>query len=354
MPGSARSRRREEERQRETGGEPNRALPQRQPRLRVRPQTRPRPQTHPSTPSKYGAGVAVLRCAARLGAVLGLVSKAPAERSWAQRAAAPPSGDPGPAPTRVPRAAGAPRVRTPRPARARLRLRGPGCRGELPVPRPVFQPPPRNSSGSGNCTSSGGGRPGPGPAGWEPQERERAEEGEEEGKEEEEERSTPKEKDREEWRETQRCHAGGDLGEPLAATTAEAAPPAGSGVKPPPPASQTFRGDALRGEVRPPKRTGQPLIAACAPELLGPGGPGEGTTQHLRRPGPPAQLGGRGREFANSALEFGGGSHSSRKNLPLPPQLPPPPLPCSPFANQTPPVPVRPSCHVGPRRPQGP
>lgn len=67
MPGSARSRRREEERQRETGGEPNRALPQRQPRLRVRPQTRPRPQTHPSTPSKDGAGVAVLRCAARLG-----------------------------------------------------------------------------------------------------------------------------------------------------------------------------------------------------------------------------------------------------------------------------------------------
>lgn len=61
MPGSARSRRREEERQRETGGEPSWALPQRQPRLRVRPQTRPRPQTHPSTPSKDRAGVAVPR-----------------------------------------------------------------------------------------------------------------------------------------------------------------------------------------------------------------------------------------------------------------------------------------------------
>lgn len=48
-------------------------------------------------------------------------------------------------------------------------------------------PGPWNSSGSGNCTSSGQDRPGPGPAGWEPQERERAEEGEEEGKEEEEE-----------------------------------------------------------------------------------------------------------------------------------------------------------------------
>lgn len=67
MPGSARSRRREEERQRETGGEPSWALPQRQPRLRVRPQTRPRPETHPSTPSKDRAGVAAPRRAARLG-----------------------------------------------------------------------------------------------------------------------------------------------------------------------------------------------------------------------------------------------------------------------------------------------
>lgn len=32
----------------------------------------------------------------------------------------------------------------------------------------------------------------------------------------------------------------------------------------------------------------------------------------------------------------------------------PPPLPCSPFTTQAPPVPARPSCHVGPRRPQGP
>lgn len=48
-------------------GEPSWALPQRQPRLRVRPQTRPRPQTHPSTPSKDGVGAAVPRRAARLG-----------------------------------------------------------------------------------------------------------------------------------------------------------------------------------------------------------------------------------------------------------------------------------------------
>lgn len=32
----------------------------------------------------------------------------------------------------------------------------------------------------------------------------------------------------------------------------------------------------------------------------------------------------------------------------------PPPLPCSPVTNQAPPVPTRPSCHVGPRCPQGP
>lgn len=48
-------------------GKPSWALPQRQPRLRVRPQTRPRPQTHPSTPSKDGAGAAAPCRAARLG-----------------------------------------------------------------------------------------------------------------------------------------------------------------------------------------------------------------------------------------------------------------------------------------------
>lgn len=32
---------------------------------------------------------------------------------------------------------------------------------------------------------------------------------------------------------------------------------------------QTFYGDAFRGEVRPPKRTGQPLIARCAPHAAG-------------------------------------------------------------------------------------
>lgn len=61
-PGAGGGRRRDRDQ-----GEPNRALPQRQPRLRVRPQTRPRPQTHPSTPSKDGVGAARPRCAARLG-----------------------------------------------------------------------------------------------------------------------------------------------------------------------------------------------------------------------------------------------------------------------------------------------
>lgn len=61
-PGAGGGRRRDRDR-----GEPNRALPQRQPRLRVRPQTRPRPQTHPSTPSEDGVGALGLRCAARLG-----------------------------------------------------------------------------------------------------------------------------------------------------------------------------------------------------------------------------------------------------------------------------------------------
>lgn len=62
-PGAGGGRRRDRERP----GEPNWALPQRQPRLRVRPQTRPRPQTHPSTPSKDRAGTAVWRCTRRLG-----------------------------------------------------------------------------------------------------------------------------------------------------------------------------------------------------------------------------------------------------------------------------------------------
>ncbi|XP_047635223.1 translation initiation factor IF-2-like [Phacochoerus africanus] len=248
MPGSARSRRREEERQRETGGEPNRALPQRQPRLRVRPQTRPRPQTHPSTPSKDGAGAAAPRRAARLWwaapgqrsprghsekgrgvrgtrrqpapalgrlllavprplpdrPVLALVSKAPAERGGAQRAATPPTG-------------------------------GPGMH-------------PRASGGS-NCTSGGGGRPGPGPAGREPQERERAEEGEEEGKEEE--RSPVR--------------------TPLGLHGPRLGPYRGGGGSFS--GRQTFRGDALRGEVQPPKRTGQPLSATCAPRAPGARGP---------------------------------------------------------------------------------
>lgn len=62
-PGAGGGRRRDRERP----GEPNWALPQRQPRLRVRPQTRPRPQTHPSTPSKDRAGTAAQRCTSRLG-----------------------------------------------------------------------------------------------------------------------------------------------------------------------------------------------------------------------------------------------------------------------------------------------
>lgn len=85
--------------------------------------------------------------------------------------------------------------------------------------------------------------------------------------------------------------------------------------------AKTFHGDASQGEVRPPNRTGLPLTAACVPRATpGPGGPREKTAQHLGRRDPHGQLGGRDREFANSALEFGGGD-SSRKNLPL---LPPP------------------------------
>ena len=220
-------------------------------------------------------------------------------------------------------------------------------------------PGPRNSSGSGNCTSSGGGRPGPGPAGWEPQERERAEEGEEEGKEKEEERSSqqarggrtsgrggcqqprkrktersgerPSGATREEtWeshsprRPPRRLHLQDrGLSRPLPYRSADPWGFGGCAWAPPGlrqggggsffSGQQTFRGDALRGEVRPPKRTGQPLIAACAPELLGPGGPGEGTTQHLRRLGPPAQLGGRGREVG---LWVGRGAGAAGQGLP--------------------------------------
>lgn len=78
-PGAGGGRRRDRERL----GEPNWALPQRQPRLRVRPQTRPRPQTHPSTPSKGRAGTAVRRCTRRLGwRVQGLRSVQGILRGW--------------------------------------------------------------------------------------------------------------------------------------------------------------------------------------------------------------------------------------------------------------------------------
>lgn len=172
----------------------------------------------------------------------------------------------------------------------------------------------RNSSSSGNCTSSGGGRPGLEPAGREPQEGERAEEGEEEGKEEEEKSSQQARGGRTSWcggcqqprkRETEQRVAeqrrdpavprGRRLGRPTRPDHRGGSTwrIGGLSLRLPhrprdtwgfkgrawaPPRRREFllfrsanfpRRDALWGKVRPPKRTGQPLIAARASRAAG-------------------------------------------------------------------------------------
>lgn len=97
---------------------------------------------------------------------------------------------------------------------------------------------------------------------------------------------------------------------------------------------QTFHRDALRGEVRPPKKTGQPLIAACVPRAAGAGRPlgkDSPTSWAARTPSPARWLRpSLQTQLWSSAVTAAG---KTCPYLPLHPQPPPPP-PCSPFTSQ--------------------
>jgi hypothetical protein len=165
MPGSARSRRREEERQRDRGGA-ELALPQRQPRLRVRPPTPPRPQTHPSTPSKDRAGAAAPRCAAGLGVWEGVSrgrGSCRADKKESQGAAesgaspSPPWGIRS-SPPRAPCLAGPCWVGSPRPRRSGAQWRPPAAaRNPHPPAIPVRPALPRPHPASGRALAAAAG-----------------------------------------------------------------------------------------------------------------------------------------------------------------------------------------------------